>query len=132
MAGINLFGRWPLVHDAGHLVSACALSLYLWQVGHWPFALAFAIGATALALFVEFTDIYAGGLLVTHEQRIDALIRRVESGHPWRPSRDNIKDFLNYQLAWPIGMAFVAPIEDTIAVGVALLVLNAGFYLKLW
>ncbi len=130
MKKINLFGRWPIVHDLGHLVAAIAISFYLWQLAGWAFVPAFLVGATGVALFVELCDIAAGGFVVTHSQRLAALERRLARGNPWRPTRDNVKDFLNYQLAWPIGMLVDGNIEGATTIGIPLVILNAVFYLK--
>jgi len=140
--GIYVFGDSKWLHDGGHSAIALGLALFLWLVLHWPALLAFLVGCLAPVIIVEPVDRFAGGFLVTIEQRIRILQRQLkrrdEKGIPvWVPSPDNLKDIANYQIPWVLFLLFKFSLFPWAQIGAVVLALvlyyvHRKFYTKEW
>lgn len=131
MGDIYLFRRWPLIHDLGHAVISTVASLAIWWLTGWGLSLAFFLGCTATATVLEGMDIYFGGIVVTHSQRVRILQSRI-ANYGYRPSPDNVKDWLNYQVPWLFAFAWGGDWLNFWLALVVLYGLHMGFYFKVW
>jgi len=94
--GINLFGgNW--LHRAGHTLTGIVLCFGLVWAGV-PITPAWLIGCEVIPRLLESLDAYAGGIIVTWEQRKVIWKRAKERG--FRLSDDSIQDLWEYRLAW--------------------------------
>jgi hypothetical protein len=96
MGDIYLFkGYW---HRAGHFAIATAVAFALTALGWFGTTAAWLIACEVLPRFLEALDTYAGGFIVTWDQR-----KRIWEKAKYRRftlSADSIQDLWEYRLAW--------------------------------
>lgn len=99
MSDFVLFGHGWL-HRAGHFVAATAACLFFLLA--WPrpdlTLVAWVLGCEVLPRFLEALDLYAGGFVVTWEQR--KRIWQAARSREFRITQDTLNDLWEYRVAW--------------------------------